>query len=380
MASNKTDHLQLNDWVGTDPIRREELNGNFRKLDIEIKNHADKFTAVESGLAETLTNGNGMKSRVILGVIRNLGDGNGFQLITTGGHTPFNISSIETMSDRIRVNYSFTGASTGSFLAVPDEVLAKKGFFMGSSVASSYADIMLKKVDDVVGYITKSGGSAPTFTLTASLSHSGSITSMNWVGGASKRLEITHEKCYNPSGVSIQTRDNRIRAVVSSMDAAGITSYIRFYEDYNFGATIEWNGTDFVVASDASDNTEITAVAWDAVNRKCRVTHIAMDDVNRFVNVSPMSAVAGTPPARPVISAISSTNFDVQFYDEAGALITSPNANCKFTFNRSSKGVAPIVPPDGTVLIFNRFGSGEVNPNDVIYPSSNIWLFGVMKV
>lgn len=45
MAKNKTPFLELNDWVGTDQIKREELNGNFRKLDDKIKEH-------ETSLAE----------------------------------------------------------------------------------------------------------------------------------------------------------------------------------------------------------------------------------------------------------------------------------------------------------------------------------------
>jgi hypothetical protein len=62
MASQKTDFLQLNDWAGTDPIKREELNGNFRKIDTELKNQdakfenvSDQLETVQSGLAEMST-------------------------------------------------------------------------------------------------------------------------------------------------------------------------------------------------------------------------------------------------------------------------------------------------------------------------------------
>ncbi|PFP30269.1 hypothetical protein COJ96_06035 [Bacillus sp. AFS073361] len=43
MATNKTDYLKLNDWVGSDPFRREEINANFRTLDAKAKEHEDSI-------------------------------------------------------------------------------------------------------------------------------------------------------------------------------------------------------------------------------------------------------------------------------------------------------------------------------------------------
>lgn len=51
MATNKTSHLKLNDWVGTDAFRREELNENFRALDGKAKEHDDKIAENASGLS-----------------------------------------------------------------------------------------------------------------------------------------------------------------------------------------------------------------------------------------------------------------------------------------------------------------------------------------
>lgn len=45
MATNKTDFLNLNDWVGTDQFRREEINENFRKIDVKAKEHSDGLVA-----------------------------------------------------------------------------------------------------------------------------------------------------------------------------------------------------------------------------------------------------------------------------------------------------------------------------------------------
>jgi hypothetical protein len=48
MATNKTEFLGLNDWVGSDPIKREELNSNFRSIDAKVSEHA-------SSMAESAT-------------------------------------------------------------------------------------------------------------------------------------------------------------------------------------------------------------------------------------------------------------------------------------------------------------------------------------
>lgn len=52
MATNKTNYLKLNDWVGTDAFRREELNENFRKLDGKAKEHDDAIADNAALLAE----------------------------------------------------------------------------------------------------------------------------------------------------------------------------------------------------------------------------------------------------------------------------------------------------------------------------------------
>ena len=58
MATNKTSFLNLNDWVGTDQFRREEINENFRALDAKAKEHNDSINehATKLGDIGTLAN------------------------------------------------------------------------------------------------------------------------------------------------------------------------------------------------------------------------------------------------------------------------------------------------------------------------------------
>jgi hypothetical protein len=46
LATNRTDFLGLNSWVGTDPVRREEINDNFDALDGKAKEHDDKLGGI----------------------------------------------------------------------------------------------------------------------------------------------------------------------------------------------------------------------------------------------------------------------------------------------------------------------------------------------
>ena len=52
MATNKTSFLGLNDFVGTDPFRREEINVNFRSLDAKMKEHDDTIGSLSKDANE----------------------------------------------------------------------------------------------------------------------------------------------------------------------------------------------------------------------------------------------------------------------------------------------------------------------------------------
>ena len=208
----------------------------------------------------------GKNYKIVAGAIRN--SGSGWEFINDLGHEPINCLSVETLADSIKINYNFTGKKSISFIAVPDEALARKGFFMGSSVHNTYAEIFLRKQDNVSGYLTKSGGASPTFSIT----NNQGIVSATW---GESGLIVEHEKVYNYSGIHAISRTPGLQCIVNSMDGLGTKTQFRFY-----------------------------------------------DNTNTLVN--------------------------------------------------------PI--NDGTVILFNRVGGGNVPPADVDYPYSNIWFYGIMEV
>jgi hypothetical protein len=80
-------------------------------------------------------------SGVIAGAIRN--DGKGWRVIHDADHAPINITSVETTKRTIRVNFAIEGTTIRSFIATPDETLARSGFTIGASVGLRSADLMI---------------------------------------------------------------------------------------------------------------------------------------------------------------------------------------------------------------------------------------------
>lgn len=78
---------------------------------------------------------------VIQGALRN--SGSGWHAIIDGGHQPVNIASVETGISSITVHFAQDGRSVQTFIAAPDERLARAGYTVGASVRLNDARIQL---------------------------------------------------------------------------------------------------------------------------------------------------------------------------------------------------------------------------------------------
>lgn len=126
MASKKTEHLKMNDWLGADPFRREELNENFRKIDANAKAVAEvkadktfvdgEIAGVSAQLADIVTNINSYEN--IQAAIDNAKSrGGGKVLVPAGTHnfsTKITIPSSVTLSGVGKQSsvLNFTGTGT----------------------------------------------------------------------------------------------------------------------------------------------------------------------------------------------------------------------------------------------------------------------------
>lgn len=182
----------------------------------------------------------GKRHRVAAAALRN--SGSGFEFIADGSHAPVGMSSVETQSDRIIVNLSFTGSKVNTAIAVPDETLAKAGYVFGTSVGLDriiiqgsqpggfgdyvYYDTTTSSWKSLNGHIT--GFSFNTTTGYLDLTHasveptSGSFTSRSLTSrGVLDGLTATTTRVawVNSSGVTIKTPATDLRGWVTRTGA-----------------------------------------------------------------------------------------------------------------------------------------------------------------
>jgi hypothetical protein len=77
----------------------------------------------------------------VAAVLRN--DGDGWYAIDDDTHSPLNVRSVETTDGAIAVVFSFKAGHIQTFIATPDEALARSSYFIGSSVGVDRANIGL---------------------------------------------------------------------------------------------------------------------------------------------------------------------------------------------------------------------------------------------
>lgn len=164
----------------------------------------------------------GRKFAVVAGVIRNMDDGQGWRLITDApNHDSCNIKTVSNDTSQITVDYSNLDIkNVVSFVATPDETLAKAGFFCGSSVGVTGAQIQLKQRKLVADYVSYSGS--------AWSSTNGVFSGFTWSAGT---LTLTHESVETTTAgiqCSLTGRDGVL--VPGAGSASATATQVRFYD------------------------------------------------------------------------------------------------------------------------------------------------------
>lgn len=135
-------------------------DGTITTQDPTLPAHVASKGYVDDG---RITATGGKKFRQIGCVIRFNSTSGAFEFINDAGHYPSGVSTIETYSDRIVINYSFTAAKVISGQATPDEKLAQDGFTMGPSVGLSSMTIYVGQ-GGAGDYVTTSGTTLTSLT------------------------------------------------------------------------------------------------------------------------------------------------------------------------------------------------------------------------
>ncbi|SEE26990.1 hypothetical protein SAMN04489740_1008 [Arthrobacter alpinus] len=317
----------------------------------------------------------------LAGVIRNLGDGSGWQLLLEGSnHRPIGITSIDTVDDStgpygyIRVNYPGVVGPSGmtvTFMAVPDETLARNGFSCGTSVTQTYTDIRISQAapaaSDYVSYngsawVSQDGKLTPTFSggiLT--LAHEPVPASAQYSINAVARTEFYSFNAPRAAGTldtgkfSLEVRDNSPR----------IADYVSF------------DGTNW-----SSQDGKFTGFAFDTSTGVLTLTHAAIPlTATQRVSLNPRGATR--PVVTSTTSPTSTTTLKIQFVNSAGTVLLTPDTTMRAYVTHGGGTGELVTAPDANMRVFASHGGGnrQWKPsalNTIVYPGSNIWLLGFM--
>ncbi len=292
----------------------------------------------------------GKKYQFLSGVIRNLGAG--WVYIDDSEHSPIGFTGISTLGNgTIQLDHVVGAIKVGSLLIVPDETFVKQGILAGGSIGLDLSLITLAaplefSVDTVSGDIT-----APDFMLPK-------ISAL----AAAGTCDVTHPEVVL-EGVPVMSKvgvadydssDFRVSYSQTQMlirGAGEITG--RFSYD---GANWNYSGP--------MGNTP-TAV-WNA--GVLTVTHDKSD-------LFSMNITEESTSYRTTGAVANQTSFDTRFFDAAGTQVVVEDTSMDFYFSRGGCAKRD----DLRGLFGVRRGFCQVDANDLVSPSGNLWIIGVLE-
>lgn len=84
---------------------------------------------------------------VVAGAIRPSAEGSWY-VIDDDGHQPLNVAGVDVRGDVVTVHFSVSGSQVITFVATPDETLARQGYRVGASVSRDEARITIAPAPD----------------------------------------------------------------------------------------------------------------------------------------------------------------------------------------------------------------------------------------
>jgi hypothetical protein len=301
------------------------------------------------------------------GVIRN--DGTGWKYITDEVHQNINFTSISTTINNEIVVYYTDAKLIGAMLVTPDETLASYGLTCGASVGDTAA--FIKCYAPFTGYIDGSGTivSNDWFNGAYAVTPLGDGTgyTINYDGGGNskEKVLVTNVRDSAPPHNGLD-----IRAARSGAGQAILRAYHDLY------GYIYFDGSNWQVSSSCVAN--ITC-SFDALTGVLTITHDGMNGSAGYfefqnVSVTPRKGLT-TGLFHPRINSVTQTQVKIEFYDNAGNLLTSPTTNMRIFFSRPGFRV-PHMWNSGTRVYFD-FGYSIIRPDKLVSGNGNLWLMGL---
>lgn len=140
--------------------------------------------------------------QMLAAVIRNNGAPDYWDFIDNADHHPIGFVDCVSDTSKIRLTYSATALKVLTLVACPDETMARRGFFVGASVGTAFADISISQARSTLqGYITSVGADQ---TVSGGW---GLPPGCTFVSFASGILTFTHPAC-DTTAMRVEAYDN----------------------------------------------------------------------------------------------------------------------------------------------------------------------------
>lgn len=325
-------------------------------------------------IPEIGADGDGLSHRILLGVIRQTGDGTGWEFLDAAGSgdtlhkaVGFNVEAINQTNQYLDLVYNFEGSIIGSLLVVPDETMAKMGIRAGGSVDKDHAYIYFSA--DMQALIEFNGTTLTKYA-PAFIKDSISVTK-----DANNRVIVTHPQVHDANDIPVVSRARGGWNGTGLAAAASSPQEVVFGYDQN-SITLEQHADVDGIISYSGGTWNLTTNSAASITRtwnagKLEVRHPYID-----LGLAPqVTSLTGGLIAQ--IENPTNLGFDVKFYDYAGTQVTTPATTMKFTFRQNGRFRTSDF---GRGYVSVRRGGCMLDPNKVYSPTGNFWIFGVMPV
>lgn len=297
----------------------------------------------------------------ISGVLRQSTAAGGWSALNDSGHNSTGIDTLTISGKNLIMAYDFSASKVSHLTLTPDETYASQGLIFGASVGTSSATIS--------AYAPLSGRvSSGVLDFNASLGQVVSFVS----DAPNGKITVTHNG--RPSvaqAVNVTNSTNAVNGefIVSANSTTGFT----LQWTSPLAGRFAYNGTNFVLTESTNVAGSVTA-AWNGTLNCMRVSHPNIGTNNNSISV----LHSRDAPTRYLITVdtVSSSSFDVFFYDLTGALITAPTTSMIVYVSRNSN-IPSVLPSTVGVASFDA-GVIQCDMNQLHGSGANVWVDGLM--
>ena len=292
-----------------------------------------------------------------------------FSLLDDANHTPLNVVGISQPDlYQIKIDYKFTSSKINGFIVAPDDALAPYGVVCGGDVGNSFANI---RTSAPFSCGLKKTAGIPELDLNPLWAGGIALGYITAVNTDASIIRVTHPN------LSIE---NDPPLVSLNEPAEGFFPVISFYDEGTIDIMMQGDAAGFISYNGAtwnqalSDNIDAPTLTWQG--NAIRVDHGGVIPTNKVPIVSAHGSTIIPTYIAQVVN-VSTTYFDVAFYNFSGTLIAVEDTTMQFWYRKDMK--VPCTWKDHINVNIRR---GLVQVPSALYKGvtgNNFWVTGIME-